>query len=411
MRIVQIHTCDLGGGAAKSAYRLHAGLKGLGHNSKFVVGKKYGADPDVIKLPGRGLAGARNAVAGKIEQFTGLQYFFRPSFNDLMALDAVKNADVVHFHNTHGGYLNLGVIKQAAEKKPVVWSLRDMWAFTGHCAYAGRGQCQKWESGCERCPFLGEYPAVSVDTASLLWKIKRNDAEACAGLVRCVSPSNWLCNLAKKSLLSPLLHSVIPNCVDTEIFFPRENRETIRQRLGVSRKAFMLSFMAAQLDNEFKGLPLLVEALSILKAEGFQITLLLIGNGKSGFDGPGLHCVSTGFVSDEAYIAELLSASDAFVAPSLADNQPLAILEALACGKPVIAFGVGGIPEMIGHKKDGFIARPMDAGHLADGIRWAMMLSESARTSVSVAALSKIQAKFSVGKTARAYLSLYNELI
>ncbi|MBI4053280.1 MAG: glycosyltransferase [Candidatus Diapherotrites archaeon] len=327
-----------------------------------------------------------------------------------MKIDAVRKADVLHFHDTLGGYLNIGIIRQAAKEKPVVWSMRDMWAFTGHCVYAGGGRCEKWLSGCKKCPFLGEYPPILIDTASLLWKIKKNDAEACAGRVWCVSPSNWMCGLARKSLLSPLSHSVIPNCVDTRTFFPRKNRNSVRAGLGLPKNAFVLSFMAAHLSNEFKGLPFLVRALQIIKSEGLEPTVLLIGEGDFDFENAGITGEKTGFVSDENRIAELLSASDAFVAPSLVDNQPLAVLEALACGKPVIAFGAGGIPEIVRHKKTGFIAKTGNAESLAEGLAWVMGLDSDRRS--KLCADSVLSAKlFSVEKNAAAYIKLYAQIL
>lgn len=407
MNILQINTFDTGGGAANVAYGLHGFFRNAGHNSKMLVGIKTGNDPDVM-LVSKGHA-FYNRVRGLGKKRLGLQYFFNTSARGLMKLDIVRNADIIHVHNSHGDYLNLWAVGKLSMVKPVVWTLHDMWAFTGHCAHSF--ECERWKTGCGDCPGLYIYPAIKMDTTRLLWKIKsriyRNSR------VTITVPSKWLMDYVAGSMLSHAPAYLIPNAVNTEVFKPGD-RGAIRAALGIPQDRFVLTFTADYgAINPFKGFKYLVEALNLIKT-GYRLDpyLLVIGaRGEFSMESLGFDGKNVGFIKDPALMAEYNSASDAYVVPSLAENSPLVVIESLACGVPVVAFKVGGIPELIKHKETGYLAKYKDSSDIAEGIKWLMELDADKRQRMRRSCVQTVNEKHTLRQQAESFLNLYERLM
>ncbi|MBI5492390.1 MAG: glycosyltransferase [Deltaproteobacteria bacterium] len=415
MNIVQVNTHDVQGGAARVAYGLHLAFRSAGHDSKMIVGVKRGSDPDVLTIhPDSGFF-AKKALNLKwicsewIEQASGLQYFLFSSSRSIMRKGPARRADIVHFHNTHGSYLNQWAIRGVSHEKPVVWTLHDMWALTGHCAHSF--DCERWKTGCGMCPALDTYPSIRSDRTRMLWKIKSKVFRE-SGIILTV-PSKWLMDKLPDSILSHFPAYLVPNAVDTDIFKPKD-RQALRKALGLPQDRFIAIFVAdTGSRNKWKGFEHLVGALSIIKnGYGYRPYLVVIGDAeKSSLEGIGLEGRSIGATSDPRVIADYDAASDVYLAPSLAENSPLVVLEALACGIPVVAFRVGGVPEIIKHMETGYIAGYRDERDFAEGIKWLMDMDRGKYLDMSGKCVSEIKERHTLKQQASNFLGVYEHAI
>ncbi len=216
LNILSFSTSDIEGGSARSANRIQTRVRALGHTSRMLVGRKSGDDADVEVVHGPSLAAkAVDRLADRITGALALQYEYYPSTHRVLRHPWLAQADVVQLYNTHSGYLSQRIIPHLARRAPVVWRLSDQWMFTGHCAYSDA--CERWRTGCGRCPDLATYPGLPFDTTALLWRQKR--ARYARSDIAVVAPSRWIFDLARQS---PLLEGkplhLIRNGVDRARF-------------------------------------------------------------------------------------------------------------------------------------------------------------------------------------------------
>jgi glycosyltransferase involved in cell wall biosynthesis len=284
-----------------------------------------------------------------------LDYHFR-GIQKFLQTPAVKNADVVHLHNLHGNYFNPFFLMDLSKIKPIVWTLHDMQAFTGHCAYSMG--CDKWQYGCGDCPHLDTYPAVETDSTAKMLRDKGYIYGQTNMSV--VAPSHWLYEMLQKSTLRKQKSYLLYNGVDTNIFHPLD-REAVRSQLSIPPDALALGIVAhGGVTNCFKGGQ---SVLSVFREFANQRKCVLLNVGDdSPSTQPGI--INVPRVVDEARLCELYNAMDIFLLPSEADNCPLVVLEALACGTPVAAFATGGIPELVRDNIDGVIVKNGDLNRL-----------------------------------------------
>ena len=276
-----------------------------------------------------------------------------------------------------------------------------MWAFTGGCHYAEH--CDHFRRQCGDCFFLRN-PGPK-DLSHDIW-LRKSKLYARANLT-IVTSSNWLQKEAQSSrLFSDLKVRSIPSTLDTSVF-------KIRSVPPRAKKTIL--FQAMNINDKRKGLKYFLKALKNIKEQhpefAKEIQLLVFGKSTSdalaGLDYPVRYL---GFISDQHKIAEAYNHCDIFVIPSLGDNLPNAIIEAMACGKPVVAFETGGIPEMVNHQKNGYIAPQKDVQALARGIRWT--LEDPKRyQKLSENALQKVQDCYTHEAIIRQYRSLYHSLL
>lgn len=413
MNILQIGTLDIVGGAARVSYDLHRTYRSSGHNSKMLVKTKYSDDPDVIEIlsvvakRNRVLAAKIDGLTNTLEETYGIQYLSKTGARALLQLDIVKNSDVIHLHNTHGSYLNLFAIKGLSARKPVIWTLHDMWSITGHCAHSL--DCEKWRTGCGECEALDRYPGISRDTTRFLWKLK-HWIYSQSNFVLSV-PSLWLKNKLPDSILSHVPVHLINNAVDTTIFRPQDRRE-VRAKLDLPDDRFILTFIADGIDNPWKGFNYLAEALTALRQAGTVHPYLVVIGNRSEFvlEQIGLEGRCIGMISDPQVIADYNAASNGYLCPSIAENSPLVVLEAMACGTPVVAFEVGGVPEVVSHKKNGYIASYRDSIDLRRGIEWLLNLDRPEYDAVSQQCVVTIEGGYTLSQQAEQFLNLYEKL-
>lgn len=412
MRPLLINTQDISGGAAIAAYRLHNGLLSIGIPSLIYVQKKIGTDPTII---------SSHQVFGKIystirSRFDRSPTFFyrnrdpalwSPAWLPNLAIKKIAriNPDIVHLHWICGGFLPIPEIQKIL--KPIIWTFHDMWPMTGGCHYTG--DCEKYQCHCGACPFLGSQS--NNDLSAWVWKRKMRywkDLD-----LTIVTPSNWLAQCAKKSaLFHKQSIEVIPNCLNTSQFAPVD-KTIARTRLSLPLNKNLILFGAINATTDKrKGFSLLKESLKNLSDDcDYRNTdIVLFGNlDEAEKCEIKMEIHSLGRIPDDATLSFVYSAADVFIAPSLQENLSNTVMESLACGTPVVAFNIGGMPDMIDHKRNGYLAKPFECQDLAEGIVWVLeddekclQLSESAR--------KKVLENYESTNIAHRYLNLYEKI-
>lgn len=385
------------GGAGIAAARLHNSLNASGVQAHLITAEEAG---------GRWPFYAERLYFLPHERDRSARFAFSPANfgHDLRRHPWVQAADVLHLHWINQGLLSLKNIHQlGALGKPIVWTLHDTWAFTGGChAYLG---CDRFQEQCGQCPYL-RFPGPR-DLSHRVWENKRRYFPKNIEFVTC---SEWLAGMARRSsLLRDYPIRSIPNSIDLDMFKPvgRDEKLAIRQRLGIRPEAELLLFVAFNIKERYKGFHLLVEALHRLKAvdPGRPIELLVLGKSTpESLAGLPYPAHALGLVADPAQVAQAYAAADLFVTPSLADNLPNTVMEALATGTPVAAFNTGGIPEMVDHQVNGYIAAQGDSAALANGIAW---LLQAPREMLSRAGREKVTRCYAPSVVAEAYRGIY----
>jgi glycosyltransferase involved in cell wall biosynthesis len=293
--------------------------------------------------------------------------------NNVARLDEVKNADIIYIHWALKGLLNLRSIKQIASlNKPVIIFLHDMWNITGGCHHSFT--CEKYKTeGCNDCPM---FPAVKKNDLSAKEFRKKMQLYSKHNNLYFISPSKWLYNCAKESLLTkskPVFY--IPNLIDNIIFKPTD-KTVARQILNIDVNETVIAFGAVSVNSPYKGWAYLQKALELLKQDDSikNISVLIFGSGYDKGIAASIPFKTKfmGYLQDEYSTALVYNAADVFIVPSLADNLPTTVQESLSCGTPVVGFEVGGIPDMISHKKNGYLAKYKDSGDIAAGIKFCI---------------------------------------
>lgn len=421
MRVLIISTSERSGGAAVAASRLTEALNRHGVQATMLVRDKETDNPSVVTA-GRRLLMLRHFLWERLCLFFHLRFSRRHLFHidmanagaDITRLKVFKEADIIHLHWINQGMLSLkGIRKIILSGKPVVWTLHDIWPATAIC-HLTLG-CEHFTDHCHHCPYLSG--RSHHDLSYRVWQQKA--AMLTDARVAIVGCSEWLAGEARRSaLLKSQPITAIPNPIDTHVFSPRDKSEA-RRRLNLPADKRIILFVAQRIGNAYKGINYLSEALSHLCSDhsdiADQLSLVLLGSATPSSlpvdDGGSsrLERRSMGYISDPSVLADVYSAADVFVLPSLSENLPNTIMEAMACGTPCIGFRVGGIPEMIDHKQDGYVADYCDAVDLARGLYW--LLYEADRTQLSAAAVMKVVRCYSQAAVAAQYGALYKSLV
>jgi glycosyltransferase involved in cell wall biosynthesis len=288
--------------------------------------------------------------------------------------------------------------------KPVVWTMHDIWPATGICHVTL--SCRKFTTGCSNCRLLPGNGS-SHDLAYQTWQKKL--AMAQDENIYYVACSRWLEQEAKKSaLLSGQKITCVPNCIDTHIY-KKSNKQEARQRLGLPNDKKLILFASQRVTNENKGMSYLIEACKQLANSNGEKpgVVILGGHAEEVVAQLPLQAYPLGYVNEEQRIVDVYNSVDLFVLPSLSENLPNTIMEAMACGVPSVGFRVGGIPEEIDHKKNGYVAEYRNAEDLARGISW--ILNEADYQALSENAIHKVTHNYSQQSVAMKYLDVYHQ--
>lgn len=413
MKILLLNTSDISGGAARAAYRLHRGLQTIGVDSQMLVQNKTSDDLTVIspqtKLE-KGWAKIRPTLDAIPLQL--YQKRDRPPYSvqwlpeRIAAKIAEIDPDIIHLHWICGGYLNIETI--AKFNKPIVWTLHDMWPFTGGCHYSG--ECDHYIQSCGACPQLHSHR--NWDLSRWVWQRK---AKAWKDLnLTIVTPSRWLAKCAKvSSLFQGLRIEVIPNGIDNQRYKPID-KQLAKNLIGLPSDKQIILFGAVDATSDpRKGFHLLTSALQKLSYSLKQDQIELVVFGSSQPSQPpdfGFKAHYLGRLNDDISLSILYAAADVFVAPSIQDNLPNTVMEALACGTPCVAFNIGGMPDMIEHQKNGYLALPFEVEDLARGIAWVLEDKQHWQ-SLSWRARKKVEQEFTLERQAKTYLKLFEEIL
>jgi len=439
MNILQVSSADFGGGAERVAWNLFEIYRQRGYPSHLAVGVKRSADPDVFVMPNHratqgwarwwwGLAewaqarqgqlrGARSlrrlayALAGPAairDGWVGRENFHfpaTPSVGDYLT----EAPTVIHAHNLHGGYFDLGALPGLCRRQPVLLTPHDAWLLSGHCAHSF--ECGRWQTGCGQCPDLKIYPAIRRDNTAENWQTKKDIYARCRLAI--ATPSRWLLDRVKQSMLAPALTEgrVIPNGIDLKIFRPGD-RSTARRQLGLPAASAVVMFAAHGIrENSWKDYATLRRALRSLSASSQEQSVILLAVGEAApIERIGSAEVRfVPFQSDPAAVATCYQAADAYLHAARADTFPTTVLEALACGTPVVATAVGGIPEQVDDGQTGYLTPPGDGEAMAE--RAAVILRQpDLRQELSGRAADQARRRFDLERQADTYLGWYAEL-
>ncbi|WP_017296821.1 glycosyltransferase [Nodosilinea nodulosa] len=406
MKALQINFSDYsgGGGGAIAMYRLCQGLAQLSVDCKIISKAKIlSSDQSALMPRFRLLEGGIKAITKPL------------GFNDIHAIGTFwlrqhpffQAADILNLHVIHSDYFNYLALPALTTTRPAVFTLHDMWAFTGHCAYSY--DCSRWQSGCGSCPYPESYPSIQRDRTRLEWRLKRwvygrtNLAIA--------APSRWLVDQAQKSILNghDILH--IPNGLDVQTYAPID-KTLARQALGLPLDQLIVMSCAESLRDRRKGMDLLVNSLNQLPASLRANTmLLLMGNGSEAVEAVvQVPTVSLGFVTSDRMKALAYSAADVFLFPTRADNLPIVLQESMACGTPMVSFDVGGVPDLVRPGITGLLAPAEQADEFVAQVV-SMLSNEGMRQQFAVNCREIAVKDYAIEHQAKRYKALYETMV
>lgn len=440
MRILQVSTVDIAGGAEKVAWNLFQAYQQRGLPSWLAVGRKRNHNPNILEIPndeyrsrwartwmsiGNMLSPLVSKVrgAGRVRKWLhwigepnrwleiqrGLEDFDFPGTWHLLNLPP-KRPDILHCHNLHGGYFNLRALPWLSHQIPMVLTLHDAWLLSGHCAHSF--DCERWKVGCGQCPDLSIYPAIKRDATAYNWRRKRDIYSRSRLYV--ATPSHWLMRKVEQSILAPGIVEarVIPNGVDLAIFHPGNQREA-RRVLDISQEAKVLLFAAngirQSIWRDYQNMRVAVARVAEC-LPGQEVLFIALGENApvERIDQAEMRFIP--YQKDPKVVARYYQAADVYVHPAKADTFPNTVLEALACGTPVVATAVGGILEQVKVGVTGFLVPPGDAEAMAEAVI-KLLTDDALRTQLGNNAAKDAQRRFDLNRQVDDYLKWYQEII
>lgn len=420
-RALSINTSDRGGGAERIASQVHAGLLRRGWDSRFLVGDQKTSLPGVLSFynsphldyreldhgsPGRRKRLARHEK--RFRQFFGLQDFAYPLSRRVSDIAGLV-PDIIHFHNLHGGYFDLRQLPVLSREIPAFVTLEDCWWFSGHCVYPL--ECERWKSGCGRCPSLALPPEPKRrDATRWNWREKRSLFSRSRLYV--AAPSQWLLDRARISILNPAIvqSRVIPHGVDLEVFRPGDN-DAARRRLALPADECIVLF-AANLarSNPYKDFPLIRRAAEELGASGRKMRFLAVGEGGATETFGNVRIDSVPFLEEPADLAAYYQAADLYLHAARNEAFGIVMAEAMACATPVIATAVDGIPEVLEGSGGGVL---VPAGNVTEMVQAIQSLADDPekRHHMGIAACEHAKRNFDQEQMIDRYEFWYEEVL
>ncbi|MBV6624852.1 MAG: glycosyltransferase family 4 protein [Rivularia sp. (in: Bacteria)] len=417
MKVLHLSTHDTSGGAARAAYRLHKGLQEIGLDSQMLVQEKSSSDKTVIAPKIRlsqGIAKTKltfETLPLKFYRQRSKGTFFSQWLPDRVVSQVANiKPDIINLHWISGAFMQIESI--AKFKQPLVWTLHDMWVFTGGCHVAK--DCQRYTQSCGACPQLN-----SNNNWDLSRWVHKRKTKAWQSLVNSnnltlVAPSNWIAECAKSSsLFKNSRVEVIPHGLNTQKYRPI--KQTIaREILGLPQNKKLILFGAIEATSDRnKGFHLLQPALQQLSQSGTNHNTEVVIFGASQPENPpelGFKTHYLGHLYDDTSLATVYSAADVMLVPSLQESFGQTASESLACGTPVVAFNATGLKDIISHQECGYLAQPYNVDDFARGITWVLENTQR-HEKLSFYAREKAAREFSLELQAKRYSTLFEQII
>lgn len=410
MKILVLSTYDVRGGAARAAFRHCQELISRGHDVKMLVQfKDSGAEfVSVPQSPSYKIFPKIRSYADLLPPFlkSGRKVLFSSAkIKSRKVTETVRDfdPDIVHIHWINKGFVELESIPQF--NKPVVWTMHDMWAFTGGCHLSD--SCIKYREECGACPMLA---SGSMDDMSRMnYMRKRKVYEDLKSNLIFTTPSSWMKELAESgSLLTGHMVEVVPNGLNTGFFKPLE---VLKEDLPIEMKkdARLVIFGALRSTHlKVKGYDLLLEAIKMIETE--NVEMVVFGGEKKEVESiAGVRIHHIGYLEDEKEIVKWYNAADLTVVPSRFESFGQVATESMACATPVVAFDHAGVRDIIDHQENGYLARPYSIQDFAMGIDWVLTHPDYA--SLCEHAKNKITGKFTGEKVCMAFEKIYDRLV
>lgn len=379
MKILVIGTIDNKGGAANVSWNLRRQLKAEGHTVTTFVRYKYSDESDVFVIPRRRFQDWLVKIFANDLRFAWTDW--------LLKTKEFKEADIIHCHNLHSNFFDLTTLQKMSLQKPVVWTLHDMWAFTGFAS-------NSWTL---RHPNKKKFLLFLWDNTAHLLRLKKSIYKK--SKLYLVAVSDWMKREVSKSVLAGHPITRIYNGIDTDTFKPCD-KTLARKELGLPLDKKIIAF-------GIKGWP-----------DSNKIVDHFAGNENIFFTSIG-HTIKTEnknyrplpHTRDRGLLAKYFNAADVFLHPTPEDSFGLISAEALSCGIPVVTYAADALPEIVIHKEVGYAAEYQNTDDAKAGILYILNLSKENGSLMSEKARKRIVENFTSEKMYAEYLALYKKIL
>ncbi|MDD4985890.1 MAG: glycosyltransferase [Dehalococcoidales bacterium] len=454
LSVLQLNTYDDWGGAANVALNLHRGYGRAGLDAKLAVKVKRSRDSGVLEVPlgaGRSLYyRAVNALGNRLSTaisdrqradrfskcfrllsepvraarvYSGWADYHHPWSRNLP--DCIPGRfDIVHCHNLHGGYYDLHAIADLSASYPLILTMHDAWMLNGTLPHIDDGAV--YDAG--KCPDLEYVPSVQRDRTFLKWKEKGEIFRRTKLYV--ATPSRWLMERVESSIMAPSIveSRVIPNGVDHDIFKP-PSEENIKGVLGLDGYGFVILFVATHVKKsrwrDYGGMINMLRQLDMRLTDG-DVAFVALGEAGADEKVGSVTIKHVPYLSSQSTVAEYYKAADVYLHLSNVDTFPTAVIEALSCGTPVVAYRVGGIREQVKSldcswssdsvdrygidRANGILVDRGDESSVVNSILYLREMSDI-RTSLSENAVRDARERFGLESQVKTYLKMYSEML
>ncbi|MCF1716380.1 glycosyltransferase [Flavihumibacter sp. RY-1] len=401
MKVLQVNTTINSGSTGRIA-------EGIGE-----VIRKSGGDSYIAGSVGSSVSSQSKIVGNKLDKTT---HILRSLFLDQHGLGSQNSTkefvkyieqvqpDIIHLHNVHGYYLNIQILFNFLKtyNRPLVWTFHDCWPFTGHCAYFDRVNCNKWITGCNRCPLIHKYPAsFFYDRSEKNYMLKKQLFQGVNNLT-VVTPSKWLKNFVEQSFFKENKVIVIPNGIDTVQFSPKEElHDSLVKKYRLPSKRIVLG--VANVWDDRKGLNDFIELSALID---LTYVIVLVGLNDKQIKSLPHNIIGIKRTESISELAGLYSIADVFINPTKIDNFPTTNLEAMSCGTPVITYDTGGCKEAI-NAETGYVIQKGNIDQLLESIH---KISDVGKKAYSENCISHIHSNYNKHDRFRDYFHLYESL-
>ncbi len=418
MKIAIVNTYAYKGGASRAANRLYQGLTSMGSDVKMIVTDDKSDDKNIIPIKKNStldflfMGGEFVLLSAIRTKLSNTLFSLGVYGHDITKMEAFKEADIINLHWTCKQFLSIKNIKKILDSgKEVVFTLHDMWQFTGGCHYSAG--CNRYQEQCKNCPQLTTDPFKIIDR---LFQEKYESFNR--DNLTIVTPSVWLSSCAKQSkIFGNLRVEAIANSLETDIFTPTE-KSIAKKELDIDKNVITILFGTMNHSERRKGFEELLAALSYCKenplfmemANSKKILIMTFGKPSDDLADSGLPIKSVGFIKDDRVLSLVYSSADFLVLPSLEDNLPNIMIESLSCNTPVVAFDTGGIADVVKNNINGLLSKTGDERQLAENIV-KMTVDSELRERLIKNSRSSLGSNFELASQGKNYLNLFEELL